>query len=209
MTPSWKLPIKWIKWSTIVLMTACSSVKHCLMAMVMNLYSAFSWAVFNWVPKVISELLWFCITSFEVLAPFFRPISNETKTSRGLRVHIFPRFVSATCNHFDWFTVLSPSSLIDQCDYFGFGFTTFNWNSLYLRTQMRFTSNGSGKRLRHFAQTTILFCWTMSWLLGYANGFNTSSAYDSTILNQRPGVQFQAGAAIVTMDIDWLLWIRT
>ena len=48
----------------------------------------------------ISELLWFCITSlsdwFKVLAPFLQPIRTETKPNRGLRVHIFPRFVSAT-----------------------------------------------------------------------------------------------------------------
>ena len=66
-------------------------------------------AVFNWVSEVISELLWFCITSlsdwFKVLAPFFQPIRSETKTNRGLRVHIFPRFVSATlatCNYFEF-----------------------------------------------------------------------------------------------------------
>ena len=47
-----------------------------------------------------SELLWFCITSisdwFRVLSPFLQPIRSETKPNRGLRVHIFPRFVSAT-----------------------------------------------------------------------------------------------------------------
>ena len=49
----------------------------------------------------------FCITSFsdwfKVLAPFFQPIRSETKTNlRGSRVHIFPRFVSATCNNFEF-----------------------------------------------------------------------------------------------------------
>ena len=52
--------------------------------------------------KVISELLWFMITSlsdwFRDLAPLFQPIRRETKTNRGSRVHIFPRFVLATCN---------------------------------------------------------------------------------------------------------------
>ena len=56
--------------------------------------------------KVISELLWFMITSlsdwFKVHAPFFQPITSETKTNRGLRVHIFPRFVSATCNYVEF-----------------------------------------------------------------------------------------------------------
>ena len=32
---------------------------------------------------------------------------------------------------FDWFTGLSPSFLIGQSNYFGFGFTTLYWNSLY------------------------------------------------------------------------------
>ena len=66
-------------------------------------------AVFNWVSKVISELHWFCITSlsdwFKVLAPLFQPIRSKTKTNRGSRVHIFPRFVSATCNYFEFWLV--------------------------------------------------------------------------------------------------------
>ena len=33
---------------------------------------------------------------------------------------------------FDWFTGLSPSFLIGQSNYFGFGFTKLDWNSLYL-----------------------------------------------------------------------------
>ena len=49
-------------------------------------------AVFNWVSKVISESLWFMITSlsywFKVLAPFFQPIRSEIKTNRGSRMHI-------------------------------------------------------------------------------------------------------------------------
>ena len=32
---------------------------------------------------------------------------------------------------FDWFTGLSPSFLIGQSNYFGFGFTTLIWKSLY------------------------------------------------------------------------------
>ena len=32
----------------------------------------------------------------KVLEPLFQPIRSETKTNRGSRVHIFPRFVSAT-----------------------------------------------------------------------------------------------------------------
>ena len=60
--------------------------------------------VFNCVSKVISELHWFCITSLsywlKVLVPLFQPIRSETKTNRGLRVHIFLHFVSSMCNNF-------------------------------------------------------------------------------------------------------------
>ena len=82
--------------------------------------------------KVTSELLWFFITSlidwFKVLARFFQPIRSETKTTSGLHMHIFPRFMSATCNYFEiyWFTGLSPSFLIGQSNYFGFAFTTID-----------------------------------------------------------------------------------
>ena len=66
----------------------------------------------------ISELLWFCITSrsdwFKVLAPLFQPIRSETKTNRSSRVHIFPRFVSATCNYFEfWLDYWIVSVLFD------------------------------------------------------------------------------------------------
>ena len=40
------------------------------------------------------------LSEVKVLAPFFQPIRSETKTNRGSRVHIFPRFVSAMCNYF-------------------------------------------------------------------------------------------------------------
>ena len=74
-------------------------------------------AVFNWVSKVISELLWFCITSlsdsFKVLALLFQPIKSETKTNSGSRVHIFPRFVSATCNYVEfWLVKVIPLILV-------------------------------------------------------------------------------------------------
>ena len=65
--------------------------------------------VFNWAWKVISKLLWFCITSlsdwFKVLALFFQPITSETKTNHGSLVHIFPCFVSAMCNYFEFWLV--------------------------------------------------------------------------------------------------------
>ena len=83
------------------------------MFLVVLLVLKFLWivhrVVFNWVSKVISELLWFCITSlsdwFKVLAPLFPQIRSETKTNCGSRVHIFPRFVSATCNYFEFWLV--------------------------------------------------------------------------------------------------------
>ena len=51
---------------------------------------------------------------FKVLVTFCQPIRSETKTNRGSHVHIFPCFVSAMCNYFefDWFTGLSPTFLI-------------------------------------------------------------------------------------------------
>ena len=82
-------------------------------------------AIFNWVSKVISELVWFYITSlsdwFNVLKPFSQPIRTETKTNRGSRMHIFPH----------WFTGLSPAFLIGQRNYLiGFNFTTIDCNLL-------------------------------------------------------------------------------
>ena len=62
---------------------------------------------------------------FKALTPFFQPIRSETETNCGSRVHIFPRFVSAMCNYFE-FAGLSESFLIGQSNYFGFGFTTLN-----------------------------------------------------------------------------------
>ena len=37
---------------------------------------------------------------------------------------------------------------------------------------------------------------------GWANGVSTSSTFDSIKLQERPGIQSQAAAAIVTMDKD-------
>ena len=39
-------------------------------------------------------------------------------------------------------------------------------------------------------------------LLEWANGFHTSSTFDSTKLHERPGIQSQAATAVVTMDTD-------
>ena len=40
---------------------------------------------------------------------------------------------------FDWFTWLSPPFLIGQSTYFGFGFTTLDWNSLCVQNVIRCT----------------------------------------------------------------------
>ena len=73
--------------------------------------------------KVISELLWFMITSFsdwfKVFAPLFQPIVARACTfSRALcRLRVIT-------SNFDWFIGLSLSFLIGQSNYFGFGFAT-------------------------------------------------------------------------------------
>ena len=37
--------------------------------------------------------------------------------------------------------------------------------------------------------------------VGWANGFNTSSTFESTKLHKNPAIQSQAVAAVVTMDM--------
>ena len=60
-------------------------------------------AVFNWVLKVISRLLWFCIATLydwlKNLAPLFQPIRSKTKTNTDceLLACIFPRLAPAAC----------------------------------------------------------------------------------------------------------------
>ena len=74
-------------------------------------------AVFNWVSKVISELLWFCITSlsdwFKVLAPLLIFNQSEVKPKPIVaRACTFPRALCrlrVITSSFDWFTGLSPS----------------------------------------------------------------------------------------------------
>ena len=65
-----------------------------------------------------------------VIGSKFQPIRSETKTNRGSRVHIFPRFVSATCNYCEFGLVSWIVFLIGQSNYFGFGFTTLDLNSV-------------------------------------------------------------------------------
>ena len=100
----------------------------------------FDGAVFNWLSKVISELLWFCITSLsdwiKVLAPFFDQSEVKPKPIVACSC-TFPRALcrlQEVTSSFDWFTGLSPFVLIGQSNYFGFCLTTLDWNSLYMLT---------------------------------------------------------------------------
>ena len=58
-------------------------------------------AVFNWMSKVIKQLLWFCIATLcdwlKNLAPLSQPIRSKTKTNRVLPARVFPRLAPATC----------------------------------------------------------------------------------------------------------------
>ena len=62
-------------------------------------------ALFNRVPKVIPQLLWFCIATLcdwlKKLALLPRPIRSETKTNRDLLARVFPRLARATFICFD------------------------------------------------------------------------------------------------------------
>ena len=66
-------------------------------------------AVFNWVSKVITQLLWFCIATvcdwLKNLAPLSQPIRNKTKTNRVLLARVFPRLAPATCICFELWLV--------------------------------------------------------------------------------------------------------
>ena len=57
-------------------------------------------AVFSWVSKEISRLLWFCITTlcdwFVKLAPLSQPTRSKTKTNRKLLARVFPRLAPVT-----------------------------------------------------------------------------------------------------------------
>ena len=76
-------------------------------------------AVFNWVSKVILQLLWFCIATIcdwlKNLAPFSQPISSKTKTNRDLPARDFLRLATATCICFDLWLV--HWIVYDCCDW--------------------------------------------------------------------------------------------
>ena len=58
-------------------------------------------AVFNWMLKVILELLGFCIATLcdwlKNLAQFSQPIRGKTKTNHDLVSRVFPRLAPAIC----------------------------------------------------------------------------------------------------------------
>ena len=68
---------------------------------------------------------------------FSRPFFNQLEVKPKPIVASSCTFSRALCrlrvitSSFDWFTGLSPSFLIGQNNYFGFGFTILDWNSLY------------------------------------------------------------------------------
>ena len=72
-----------------------------------------------------------------IASKFSRHFFNQSKVKPKPIVARACTFSRALCglsvitSSFDWFTGLSPSVLIGQSDYFGFGFTRLDWNSLY------------------------------------------------------------------------------
>ena len=75
--------------------------------------------VFNWVSKVITQLLWFCIAMvcdwLKHLTPLSQPIRSKTKTNRDLLARVFPRLVRATCICFELWLV--HWTVYDCCDW--------------------------------------------------------------------------------------------
>ena len=76
-------------------------------------------AFFNWVSKVILQLLWFCIATLcdwlKNLTPLLRPIRSKTKTNRDLLARVFPRLARATCICFELWLV--HMIVYDCCDW--------------------------------------------------------------------------------------------
>ena len=77
-------------------------------------------AVFNWVSKIITQLLWFCIATvcdwLKNLAPRSQPIRSKTKTNRDLpaRVSRAWRRMHVFASSSDWFTGLFTTVVIGQ-----------------------------------------------------------------------------------------------
>ena len=88
--------------------------------------------VFNLLSKVITELLWFCLTTLCDWLKNSRQLLNQSDAKTKLIVtwsHAFPREfrrlrLFALSSH--WFIVLFSFVVIGHCNCFGFGFTTLN-----------------------------------------------------------------------------------
>ena len=90
-------------------------------------------AVFNWVSKVVSRLLWFWFTRLydwsAKFAPFSQPMGSQTKTNRAWW-HAFSRALRklhVCASRSDWLIVLFTSVVIGQSNYW---FWFFNWKPL-------------------------------------------------------------------------------
>ena len=77
-----------------------------------------------------------------------RHFLNQSKVKQKPTVACACTFSRALCrlrvitSSFDWLTGLSPTFLIGQSNYFGFGFTTLNWKLLYCVVWVILTSIG-------------------------------------------------------------------
>ena len=96
-------------------------------------YITYIKAVFNLVSKVISRLLWFCITTLcdwlIKLVPLSQPIICKTKTNHASLACAFLCSTLVTCLCFEF--LLVHCAVCTCCDwpeyyYFGFGFTTLD-----------------------------------------------------------------------------------
>ena len=81
--------------------------------------------------KVISELLGFELLHSVIGSKFSRHFFNQSEVKRKpivARAATFSRAgrLRVITSSSDWFTGLSPSILIGQSNYFGFGFTTLD-----------------------------------------------------------------------------------
>ena len=91
---------------------------------------------------------------------FSRHFFNQSQVKPKLIVARACTFSRALCrlrvitSSFDWFTGLSPSFLTGQSNYFGFGFTTLDWNPLY---------NFFAIRLVYFPKWAFLIGYYIAW----------------------------------------------
>ena len=101
-------------------------------------HQCFITAVFNWVSKVISQLLWFYIAT--VLVPLSRPIRGKTKTNRDLPVSVFPRLAPAKIQfnsiHMYWLRVLIRSWIVCVCCDWSEWLLWFWFYDTYLKTAL-------------------------------------------------------------------------